>query len=340
MKQIFFNELTLNATPEENRLWLEGFLKVLKQLANKTGKKVNRVFAEGKVLDRLCECVWGVEDNNLRNEVSAYLTGIYDPNDEGVDGRIRDRYLGVEYNIKLGTTTKPCPSLGWAYLNDSITIGFASGSKWVSCALHQIIETPLEGEVRIVDDVVCVVNPLQLDDEYVRTWLDVNFGAEIVDVQLPQPCNIDPLHEPATQLQREGRIIVLGVVDNEYQQLRQIVQEFGLALERFEFYKYTQIEAANFNCAKFKNPRSIAAILIGAAPHKVDGMGEAPSFLFALQHQDGYPPVETLSRVMEKIYDSKLGIHLYRSKGKYAVTPSSFRCGLFNLLQRKIIVAV
>lgn len=208
MKQIFFNELTLNATPEENRLWLEGFLQVLKQLANKTGKKVNRVFAEGKVLDRLCECVCGIEDNNLRNEVSAYLTGIYDPNDEGVDRKIRDHYFGAEYGIEIGTDIRPCPSLGWAYLNDSIAIGFASGSKWISSALHQIIETPLEGEVRIVDDVVCVVNPLQLDDEYVRTWLGVNFGAGIVDVQLPQPCNIDPSQKKIHFRDDHGREVV------------------------------------------------------------------------------------------------------------------------------------
>lgn len=231
------------------------------------------------------------------------------------------------------------PILGLGIFNDSITIGFASSPKWVSTALHQIAETSLEGDNRIIDDVVCVVNPLQLEDEYVRTWLGVNFGAGTVDVRLPQPCNVAPSHAPATQLQREGRIVVLGVVDNEYQQLKRIVQEFGLSLERFEFYKYEQIGSANFNCAKLKNPTTIAAILVGAAPHKVDGMGDAPSFVFALQHQDGYPPVETLSRDMEEIYDPKLDIHLYRSQGKYAVTPFSFRCGLFNLLQRKIIVA-
>lgn len=208
MKQIFFNELTLNATPEENQLWIEGFLKVLKQLANRTGKKVNRVFAEGKVLERLYECVGVVEDNNLRNEISAYLTGVYDPKDEGVDGRIRDQYFGVEYGIQIGTAIKSCPSLGWAYLNDSITIGFASGPKWISTALHQMIETPLEGDVRIVDDVVCVVNPLQLDDEYVRTWIGVNFGAETVDVQMPQPCNIDPSQKKIHYRDDHGREVI------------------------------------------------------------------------------------------------------------------------------------
>lgn len=208
MKRIFFNELTLNATPEENRHWLEGLLKVLKLIATRTEKKVNRVFAEGDVLDRLYECVRIVEDNNLRNEVSAYLTGIYDPNDEGVDGRIRDQYFGVEYSIEIGTAIKSCPSLGWAYLNDSITIGFASGPKWVSTALHQMIETPLEGDVRIVDDVVCVVSPLQLDDEYVRTWLGVNFGAETVDVQLPQPCNIDPSQKKIHYRDDHGREVI------------------------------------------------------------------------------------------------------------------------------------
>lgn len=208
MKQIFFNELTLNVKPEENRLWLEGFLKVLKQLANRTGKKVNRVFAESKVLDRLYECVGAVEDNNLRNEVSTYLTGIYDPNDEGVNGRIRDQYFGVEYTIEIGTAVKPCPSLGWAYLNDSITIGFASSQKWVSAALHQIAETSLEGDNRIIDDVVCVVNPLQLEDEYVRTWLGVNFGAGTVDVQLPQPCNIDPSQKKIHYRDDHGREVI------------------------------------------------------------------------------------------------------------------------------------
>ena len=325
MKQIFFNELTLSATPEENRLWLEGLFKVLKLIASRTEKKVKRIFVEQNVLDRLYECYNIVEDNNLKNEIVSFMTG-YDPNDKRVDVMIRDHYLGVEYSIEIEKVVRPCPSLGWAYLNDSITIGFASGLKWGSSALHQIMETSLEGEVRIVDDVVCVVNPSQLDDEYVRTWLDVNFGA-----------NVAPSHEPSTRLQREGRIIVLGV--NDSPKLRQIVQDLGLSHERFEFYTHGQVKSANFNCARFRNSPNIAAILVGPVPHKVDGMGDAPGFVFALQHHNGYPPIEILSKDMEEVHDSRLDVDLFRSQGKLVVTPLSFRRGLFNLLQRKIIVA-
>lgn len=192
MKRVYFNELTLMPSPEQNRLWLVEFFKTLKALNQKSGKKVKRIYAEAAVLNDLIESLSGVEDNNLLNEFSAYLTGIYSPNDEGVDKNIKDQYFGVEYSIGLNGGEKPCPTLGWAYLNDSITLGFASGKKWISSATHPIVETSLDGESRIVDEVVCVVNERQLEHDYVKTWLGVNFTKEIHGVELPPPCDMEP----------------------------------------------------------------------------------------------------------------------------------------------------
>ena len=186
---VYFNELTLDKSAAQNRLLLAEFAKVWAGFCKASDGKEKRVFSDEKTLAALAEAVAQEHNPELMQFFVTVMNSPYCSSDKSWPEEVRDRFFGSEYSINIKPTHHPqCPSLGWAYLNGSITLGFESSFFWKKLT-HQITETTIEGDERNVE-VLCVANENHLQEKALQTWIVCQ--REFEQVELPKKCEIAP----------------------------------------------------------------------------------------------------------------------------------------------------
>lgn len=186
---VYFNELTLDKSAAQNRMLLSAFAKVWAGFCRASEGKEKRVLADEKTLASLAEAVSGEPNPELMQFFVTVMNKPYCCSDKSWPEELRDRFLGSEYSIRIKPTENPqCPTLGWAYLNGSIALGFESSFFWKKLT-HRITETTIEGEERTVG-VLCVTNESHLQEKELQTWLVCQ--REFENVELPEKCALAP----------------------------------------------------------------------------------------------------------------------------------------------------
>ena len=178
---VYFNDLTLDKRPEQNRALLRGFRGLWADFASKVGTKDARILANEEGIEAVLEslqdsCDCGMVANNadireLTNFVSTVLCRRYlDPDADEWEREAENRFWGSEFTIRIKPSNVPeCPAMGWAFVNGSITMGFMSNYFWKTCR-HRIVETDLEDN-KSSHDVFCVTDRAHLKDSFVMDWM-------------------------------------------------------------------------------------------------------------------------------------------------------------------------
>lgn len=203
--KVYFNELTLAESAAQNRMLLADFKKVWAGFSTAFEGKMERVFADENTLASLNEAVYVERDPELTQFFATVMNKPYCVSDKTWSEEVRDRFFGAEYSICIKPTQKPeCPTLGWAYLTRSITLGFESSYFWKTLK-HQITETTIEGEERKVE-VLCVTDEKHLHEKALQTWFVCQRDFE--RVELPEKCNVAPEEKKIHYRDDHGREVL------------------------------------------------------------------------------------------------------------------------------------
>ncbi len=217
---VYFNELTLDESAAQNVRLLRSFRKVWARFCEESKGIGKRILVDEKTLARLSNALYNGElrgDPELMQFVATVLNRPYCTTDKTWPEEIRDHFLGSEFSINISPRrTEECRTLGWAYLNDSVTLGFESSHFW-SSLVHRITESSLEGGDRRID-VLCVTKESHVKDAELQTWLVCQRDFE--KVSLPSPCKLDPSRKKIHYRDDHGREILDAfanrLVQNEY----------------------------------------------------------------------------------------------------------------------------
>lgn len=233
--------------------------------------------------------------------------------------RDADHLLETQYTMDgPGRQKVQCDMLGLAHNERSFTIGINSSKFWQDL-IYTIEKETIDGSTEV--DALCLTHTSQIQSEAVRNQIKISDGG------------FKDASERKAVAPSGKRVVVVGVHDRGM--LIEVLLGLGVDYNRFEFIETADV--ANYDCTRWQNSNSIAALMVGAVPHKAAGMGEATSVLEALRKQPGYPHVETLTETMEEKFDAAAGVRFYVPAGKLNITKNSFRCGLMNLMNLGLI---
>lgn len=187
MKQLYFNELTLDDAPQQNLLLLCDFRRLVKSLFAATaqididkhividedasGKLYDAIYA-GNPEERSTLVSWfqrvyvgpGVEDGNLLKQFGEDLDyRLMLPLDDGV--RVYDEKL-----------RKPCMSFGLAYRNNSVTLGFCSSRFWKRhIPEYKVKEMSVSDDGSLMEqeiNAICITDREQVKTRVIKDWID------------------------------------------------------------------------------------------------------------------------------------------------------------------------
>lgn len=306
MRSIYFNELTLDKIPQQNLMLLRELQKVVAKLKKSIGCIQPLVVSDNATWDALC-CVFANAKGADRDYLSLFRRQ-YQPEDDLTEDAI-NRFIDAKYKIRLRSGEMlECSTMGLAHLNSSLTLGFDSSCFWEKL-IYTIEEVSSDGE--FTHEVICVTKENQIEHSIVKSIIDsLKEESEDKPASLVAPIEV-------SRLRFNGEIKVLGAVN--VMALKQTAANMGFDIKRFDFIPYDRVK--NYDWSKLKNSASVAAIMCGPVPHSGAGMGDSSSLYNTIRKEPGYPPVEPLQE----------------STGKLCVTISSFRTGLRNLMEKKIV---
>ena len=208
MKQVFFNELTLDESPAQNVLLLRSFQKVWARFCNASDGAGKRILVDECTLSRLAEMVCNTEtlsDKELVQFLTTVLNRPYCVTDKTWPETIRDHFLGSEFTIDLSSKRKEkCETLGWAYLNESVTLGFDSSYFW-DRPVHEITESSLEDEDRHLN-VLCITKERHVSDPLLQEWIASQRRPK--SISFPDECKLKPEEKKIHYRDDHGREIL------------------------------------------------------------------------------------------------------------------------------------
>ncbi|MBQ3290198.1 MAG: hypothetical protein IJH50_12380 [Kiritimatiellae bacterium] len=226
---VYFNDLTLDPNPSQNKLLLKEFQRVWADFSIVAGKKDSRILANEEALNALLSLLQddgdygtGVKSNAAEMELRHFLLTVLnrqyqDPSVEEWEKEAEDRFWGSEFSINIKPSFRPeCKAMGWAFVNGSITLGLQSNFFWKKCE-HCIVETDLE-DVKQTHNVLCVTDRRHLDEEPLKKWLECRKGP--LKIPTPETTGIPPEKKPVKVRDDHGR---------------EVLEEFGRKLNRSSY---------------------------------------------------------------------------------------------------------
>ena len=185
----YFNELTLDPIPQQNRSLLPEFQKVFARLMDVTDGKLKRLISNDHGMAGLFEAVayGGREEQTF---VCTFMSPRFQtrPEDEFCDSSL-DHFNGAEYRLCLESGEKAeCPTMGGSCLNRSLTIGLRSSRFWEKLTYEIEEESLDDGES--IHEAICVTKECQIDNLKVQSRIASMRKFE--DVPDPIPCTIPP----------------------------------------------------------------------------------------------------------------------------------------------------
>ena len=323
--RVYFNDLTLSDNAQADTALIPEFVKVLKGF--KAMSKCVKLIADEdgmaglhSILSLLPHCKKKKdgkdkkkekdEEENYEND-KDYLVSQVVMAFQKSDGEDGDEFApddldfhkkhifvyrgsdGKEYDAKM---------MGWAALNHSLTIGLFSRLEWRD--LHHTITEGLEDDSPS-RDVMCVTQQRHNVDKDVLKWIEIIKEAETV-------IGLDD----SSEKQIRGKIVVIGVHDRN--PLLDVAKRMRFSLDCFEFLETGDMQ--RYDCEIWKNNKNVAAIMVGAIPHSIKGLGDYNSLLDKLNcEKEKYPPF----------------VKLQNEIGELKCTKNSFAKGLDSLFKNE-----
>jgi hypothetical protein len=137
--------------------------------------------------------------------VTTVLNRPYNTSDKSWPETIRDHFLGSEFTIDYASRQKEeCRTLGWAYLNESVTLGFNSSPFWRE-PVHEIKELSLEEGERDLK-VLCVTEEKHIKNHFLQKWIVSQQKCE--SPTLPCACELQPHEKKIKYRDDHGREIL------------------------------------------------------------------------------------------------------------------------------------
>ena len=205
---VYFNELTLDESAAQNVRLLRSFRKVWARFCEESKGIGKRILVDEKTLARLSDALYDGElrgDPELMQFVATVLNRPYCTTDKTWPEEIRDHFLGSEFSINISPRrTEECRTLGWAYLNDSVTLGFESSHFW-SSLVHRITESSLEDEDRHLS-VLCITKERHVNDPLLQEWIASQRLPE--NISFPDACKLKPEEKKIHYRDDHGREIL------------------------------------------------------------------------------------------------------------------------------------
>ena len=216
MKQVYFNELTLDNLPQQNLLLLKGFCKAAACFFEKTKGVDKRLVTTDSTIAELYKAISTGSCEDRNNLLSWFQRSFINQDNEDAD-LLDER----DYMIRLSKDESVrCPSLGLAFRNCSVALGFCSSEFWSrSIPAYEVEEMSLADDGSLLTetlDVICITderqvvakNVLEWVDENNNEWEDKNQKVIIDDSELPA-CTI-PIEEKVMKIcDHHGREILM-----------------------------------------------------------------------------------------------------------------------------------
>ena len=204
---IYFNDLTLDERPEQNRLLMVEFWQLRARLADASGVTGIRVVADRKTTDALGLAMSEGCDREQLVRFGTFFTNPYE-SEELV--RAEDYFKGVEYSIgDSDDDYVECRMLGWAAHERTLAVGFYSSPRW-GRACYRIRQLSLEsGETEI--EAICVTKKVHLEEVKVRSRIASLRDFEHVDI--PAPCAKAPSEKHIKVQMHDGKDVVLAFAE-------------------------------------------------------------------------------------------------------------------------------
>ncbi len=305
--RVYFNDLTLSDDAQSDIKFISEFAAVWKGFRSITRSKCGKLVADAEGLACLHSVLSLLPLCDDKNYLSSQVVMTFQKSD-GDDGDEFDRDDLDYYEKHIFVYTGPdfrerdAKMMGWAALNRSLTLGLFSRPEWKD--LHHIITEEWD-EGSKSRDVMCVTKQSHNDDKDVRKWVEmideVESAVGLGDIAEKQIC---------------GKIVVIGVHDRN--PLRQVVKSKHFDPDCFEFLETGDMQ--RYDCERWKNNKNIAAIMVGAIPHSIRGLGDYNSLIDKLNSEkEWYPPF----------------VELQNELGELKCTKSSFAKGLDRLFNNE-----
>lgn len=187
---VYFNELTLDAVPQQNLMLLREFRRVWAQFARASDGGIKRLIVNDQGMEGLSKAASAGADREMLQFIfSVFVKKFRDKPEDEFTEVANDHFNGAEYHIRLQTgDAVECQTMGWAALNRSVTLGLASTPFWRK--LHyEIEEESLEDGMSALD-ALCITEAGQVADAGVQGWIVSQRKFE--DIPEPMPCPIPP----------------------------------------------------------------------------------------------------------------------------------------------------
>ena len=181
MKQVYFNELTLDSRPAQNVLLLQGAKQLFKAFFSKaSGTNKNKIFATEEALGILSGAVYGC-GNPLLVEVFTHFFVLKPEPDIGK----RMSEHEDSYGIVVDGVPMDCKTMGFAAHEGSVTLGFLSKPFWGRLR-YQIERMNREEEFDQLD-ALCLTRGQQVQDRAILEWLHQQLESECAGELVPAP---------------------------------------------------------------------------------------------------------------------------------------------------------
>ena len=198
----YFNELTLDKIPQQNRSLLSELQNVFARFVNETDGKLKRLITNESGMTGLFEAA-AYGSSEEKTFVCTFFCPKFQtrPDDEFSDSSL-DHFKGAEYRLCLPSGEKrECPTMGWSCLNRSLTLGLCSSRFWEQLT-YKVEEDSLDdGESS--HEAFCVTKECQIDSPKVQSR--IASMRDFADVPEPIPCRVPPEQKPIKFSDDHGR---------------------------------------------------------------------------------------------------------------------------------------
>lgn len=177
---LYFNDLTVTDSPEENKILLRKFVQLFSAFSELTGEQ--RTWVPRHVKERLMSLPWTVQDMNLWSWANAAM-GLKGNGAPVESESVSDRYLTSDFFININEERFKCDQMGLAALSkptearSSLTLGFSVNDFWRGLSYR--ISEVRSGGCSTTHSAVCVVSLDQLTRDDVREWCQLSYVVKL-----------------------------------------------------------------------------------------------------------------------------------------------------------------
>jgi len=186
---------------------------VMRRLSAVTGGREKRILANEDGMAGIGEAISSSGNPELVMYFSTFFAKPYQDEKAGDALKKADEHsLGTEYRIVIDSqdSSVECKMMGWAHHERSVTLGLSSSPFW-NRLVYPIEMMTLEDDEPTPVESVCVTQVDQLDSPRMLGWAAAQ--GEFDDVELPEPCALDPTEKHIKVQMHDGRDLMMAFAE-------------------------------------------------------------------------------------------------------------------------------